>query len=368
MDAFDALCERARREVDDRLPACQLAVAREGEIVGFETFGRAGETNDTRFLMWSCTKGVMAGLVWQLFDEGTLDPTERVSAYLPTFATNGKDAITVEQLLLHTAGIPQAPLGPRFWGTSEGRREAFAKWRLNWDPGTRFEYHALSAHWALAELVVEVTGNDYRQELQKRVLDPLGLKRLRLGVPEAEQGDIADLQLVGQPATEEEHRAAGVFWSGPPTLDVTGPLIMSLNTAAAREVGIPAGGAVSTAADVALYYQGLLHNPGLWSPQVLTDGTGVIRNTFPDVPKWGMPANRTRGLVVRGDHDLAHWMMHFGPGTSPRTFGHDGAGGQIAWADPESGLSFCFLTNGMDTNGVREALRNQDLSRLAAAC
>lgn len=367
--AFDRLCDRARLEVDERLPACQLAVARHGELVGFETFGREGEDNDTRFLIWSCTKGVVAGLVWHLFGDGLLSPTTAVAHYLPSFATNGKHAITVEQLLLHTAGIPYAPMGPRNWGTSEGRREAFSKWRLNWEPGSRFEYHPLSSFWVLAELVVEVTGNDYRQELTARVLEPLGLRRLRLGVAEGDQRDIADLVVVGRPATEHEHVRAGVFWAGPPAVEVTAPLIMSLNTVAARAVGIPAGGAVSTAADVALYYQALLHNPDeRWVPEVLHDGTAVVRNTFPDRPKWGMPANRTRGLVVRGEHELARWMMHFGTGTSPATFGHDGAGGQIAWADPSSGLSFCFLTNGMEANAVREALRNQDLARLAARC
>lgn len=377
-DTFERLCARAQREVDERLPACQLAVARDGELVGLRTFSRSGaETDATRFLMWSCTKGVVAGVVWQLMGEGLLDVERRVADYLPEFATNGKHVITVEQLLLHTAGIPTAPLGPLRWSTSEGRRQAFARWRLNWEPGTRFEYHALSAWWVLAELIVVVTGNDYRDEVHRRITEPLGLGSLRLGVPETEQGDIADLVVVGERATEAEHRAAGVFSLGASAAgaerdshdEVSHGLVVALGVPAAKAVGIPAGGAVGTAADVALFYQALLHNPDeLWSPEVLADVTGAIRNTFPDLPKWGMPANRSRGLVVRGDHDKAHWMMHFGTGTSPRTFGHDGAGGQIAWADPESGLSFCFLTNGMDASAVREALRNQDLAALAAAC
>jgi CubicO group peptidase (beta-lactamase class C family) len=369
-DAFERLCERAQREVDGGLPACQLAVAQHGELVGFRTLSRTGqETDETRFMLWSCTKGVMSGVVWQLFGERRLDPRAKVVDVLPEFGTNGKDVITVEQLLLHTAGIPLAPLGPQRWGTSEGRREAFARWRLNWEPGTRFEYHALSAYWVLAELVLATTGEDHRDAVRRRIAEPLGLHSLQLGVPEAEQGDLASLSLVGERATEDEHREAGVFYGGPPSVEVTPTLLYGLDAPAGRAVGIPAGGAFATAADVARYYQALLRNPdGLWSPEVLADGTGVIRNTFPDVPKWGMPANRTRGLVVRGDHDLAHWMMHFGRGTSPRTFGHDGAGGQIAWADPETQLSFCFLTNGMDQNLVREALRGQDLAALAAAC
>lgn len=369
-DAFRRLCDRARREVDERLPACQLAVAKDGEVVGFETFSRTGvETDDTRFLMWSCTKALVAGVVWQLLGEGLLDVDQRVAAYLPEFATNGKDVITVEQILLHTAGIPMAPIGPRSWGTSAGRRAAFAKWRLNWEPGTRFEYHPLSAWWVLAELIVEVTGNDHRDEVRRRISEPLGLPGLRLGIPESEQHDIAKLEVVGERAREDEHLAAGVFWAGTAAVEVPPVLVLSLGTPAAQEAGIPGGGAVATAADLALYYQALLRNPdGLWDPAVLADGTGVVRNTFPDMGKWRMPANRSRGLVVRGDHDLAHWMMHFGAGTSPRTFGHDGAGGQIAWADPVSGLSFVFLTNGMDVNAVHEITRCQDLAALAAAC
>ncbi|HUP86619.1 MAG TPA: serine hydrolase domain-containing protein [Acidimicrobiales bacterium] len=383
MSALGALFDRARREVDDRLPSCQLALAAEGELVGFETFGDA--TNDTRYLLWSCTKAVVAGVVWQLMGEGLIDVERTVASYLPEFATNGKDVVTVEQVLLHTAGFPLAPMSPIRWGTSDGRREAFSRWRLTWEPGTRFEYHPLAAWWVLAELIVEVTGNDYRDEVRRRIAEPLGLHSLQLGVPEDEQGDIAELSVVGERATEAEYRNAGVFSASPPArgntsppargntsplgVEVTPSLILSLGVPAAKAVGIPGGGAVATAADLALYYQALLHNPGgLWSDDVLVDVTGVIRNTFPDVPKWGMPANRSRGVVVRGDHDLAHWMMHFGPGTSPGTFGHDGAGGMIAWADPQSGLSFCFLTNGMDANAVHEAIRCQDLARLAAAC
>ena len=369
-DPFERLCARAQQEVDERLPACQLAVARDGELVGFRTFSRSGgETDATRFPMWSVTKAVVAGVVWQLAGEGLLDVEARVTEYLPSFGSNGKDVITVEQLLLHTAGIPLAPMGPQYWATSDGRRAAFARWRLNWEPGSRFEYHPLSAWWVLAELIVAVTGDDHREGVRHRIAEPLGLASLQLGVPVEQQGDIAPLALVGRRSTEEEHRAAGVFYGGPPVLEVSPMLVLSIEAPAAREVGIPAGGAVATAADVALYYQALLRNPDeRWRPDVLADGTGVVRNTFPDVPKWGMPANRTRGVVVRGDHDKAHWMMHFGTGTSPRTFGHDGAGGQIAWADPATGLSFCFLTSGMDASAVHEALRCQDLARLAAAC
>ena len=365
MSALGRLFDRARAEVDERLPACQLALAQHGEVLAFETFGE-GVDDSTRFLMWSCTKAVVASVVWQLVGEGLLDYSRTVASYLPEFGTNGKDVVTIEQLLLHTAGFPLAPLGPQYWGTSEGRRHAFGRWRLNWEPGTRYEYHALSAGWVLAELIIEVTGRDYREEVTRRLCEPLGLSALRLGVPEDEQQDLARLSVIGTTATEADFVAAGLPWGGPPVVPPGAAL--ALDTPAAREVGIPSGGAFSTAADVARLYQALLRNEGgLWDADVLADATSVVHNTFPDGPK-GLPANRTRGVVVRGSHAGAERMMHFGPGTSPRTFGHDGAGGQIAWADPETGLSFCFLTNGMEANGVREALRCQDFATLAAAC
>ncbi|GAA2857433.1 hypothetical protein GCM10010517_15810 [Streptosporangium fragile] len=53
-----------------------------------------------------------------------------------------------------------------------------AGWRLEWPPGSRCEYHAASAHWVLTEVAHRVTGQDYRQALRARVLDPLGLDRL----------------------------------------------------------------------------------------------------------------------------------------------------------------------------------------------
>jgi CubicO group peptidase (beta-lactamase class C family) len=366
--AIGRLLDRAKGYVDDGdLPTCQLAVAQHGELLAFETFGD-GVTNESRFLVWSITKGVFAGLVWSVVGEGLLDYEKPVASYLPEFATNGKDVVTVEQLLLHTAGVPLAPLGPPAWFASETRREAFARWRLNWEPGSRYQYHALSAGWVLAELVIEVTGGrDYRQLLTERISEPLGLTTLRLGVPDEDQGDIVDLVVAGRRATPDDFTAAGLRYPGPPVVPPEAMLI--LNPPAARSVGIPSAGAVSTAADIARYYQALLANPGgLWAPDVLADGTGVVRNTFVDRPKGGVPANRTRGLVVRGSHAGAERMMHFGPGTSPRTFGHDGAGGQIAWADPETGLSFCFVSNGMEANGVTEILRCQEMATLAAAC
>src|SRR5450755_423859 len=108
MDAGPVL-EAARRLVDDgTTPACQVAVAHDGEIVCFETFGAA--TNATRFCVFSATKPIVASAVWILIGEGLLDPSRPVAHYIPEFASNGKESVTVEQVMLHTSGFPNAPM------------------------------------------------------------------------------------------------------------------------------------------------------------------------------------------------------------------------------------------------------------------
>ena len=362
--AVDALLARARRDVDDALlPACQVALALDGEVVVHEAFGDA--TVDTRFTIFSATKPFVAALIWQLVGEGRLSFGQPVHEVIPELGTNGKDAVTLDHVLQHTCGFPAAPLGPPRWSTHEGRRAAFAAWRLTWPPGSRYEYHPTAAHWVLAELVHACTGLDHRAALRARVLEPLALEHFALGPPLDRQQDVLDVVLVGAPATAEELHAAGL-----PAADsdqVGDAALLGLNDPEARAIGLPGGGGVSNAADLALFYQALLHDPkGLWDPEVRADVTGVVRNTFVD-PVFGHPVNRTRGLLVAGDDGFAH-LRGLGRTVSPRAFGHDGAIGQLAWADPATGLSFSYLTNGRDRSLPREHRRKVALASLAGVC
>ena len=175
--AIDGLIARARREVDEGLlPSAQVALAYDGELVMSETFGDA--TPDTRYVVYSATKAFVAGAMWALIGDGLVDVQTRVDGYIPGFGTNGKDVITVEQVMLHTSGFPLAPLPPLEGATSEGRCARFADWRLNWEPGTKYQYHPTSAHWVLAEIIERVTGQDYRDVVQARVTDPAGLPKV----------------------------------------------------------------------------------------------------------------------------------------------------------------------------------------------
>ena len=108
--------------------------------------------------------------------------------------------------MLHTSGFPHAPFNALEWDDRERRLARFAKWRCNWEPGTRFEYHPTSAHWVLAEIIERCTGGDFRTFVRERILDPLGLVGLQVGVPPEQQGDINELVRTGD--ADDARRAA----------------------------------------------------------------------------------------------------------------------------------------------------------------
>jgi CubicO group peptidase (beta-lactamase class C family) len=365
-EALDALMTRARREVDDgMLPSCQVAVAANGHLVAFETFG-AAEPAGT-YVIFSCTKAVVMGGVWLLLGDAELALDQRVSELIPEFATNGKDVVTLRQVLLHEGGFPTAPMKLLPPPSREERLEAFARWRLNWEPGTRFEYHPTSGHWVLAELIERTGGVDYRVFLRENVLDPLGLHDLRLGGPVAEQGAFNNLVSCGEPATNEELAAA---FGLPESMiagmegEVTEAALLSFNRPELRELGVPGGGGVSTAAGLALYYQALMSNPNeMWDPATLHAGTREVHGTKHD-PMFNNSSNRALGTVIAGEGRGAA-LRGFGHTASPRAFGHNGAGGQIAFADPDTGISFCYLTNGLDANVLREHRRTAGIASRA---
>jgi CubicO group peptidase (beta-lactamase class C family) len=363
-DALADLVARAQREIDDgHIPSCQLAFARDGRLAAWVSLGAAAP--ESRYVIFSSTKPVVAAAVWILMGEGAIDVSRRVGELVPEFATNGKDVITIEQVMLHTSGFPRAPFSPLEWDDRERRLARFAKWSCNWEPGTRFEYHPTSAHWVLAELIERVSGSDFRDFVRTRVIEPLGLPGLQLGVPADQQADINPLVRTGAPATPDELEAVLGIRELPVT-EVTTEALMGFNQPDVCAVGVPGGGGVSTAADLALFYQGLLHDPlGMWKPEVLSDVTSTVRNSYPDF--MGTPANRTRGLVVKGD-DERSGLRGMGRTVSARAFGHNGAAGQIAWGDPETGASFCFLTNGIDENEIRQWKRAAALANRAGNC
>ncbi|HEY1739070.1 MAG TPA: serine hydrolase domain-containing protein, partial [Acidimicrobiia bacterium] len=186
-----------------------------------------------------------------------------------------------------------------------------------------------------------------------------------LGVPRDEQADICELAKVGELVSADElEKAIGI--RSLPVTDVTAEALLQFNNPDARAVGVPGGGGISNATDLACFYQALLAgSPALLSANALYEFTVNVRNHLKDY--MGTPANRTLGLVVAGD-DGRSQLRGMGRTVSPRAFGHNGAGGQIAFADPDTGISFVFLTNGLEQNVLTEGRRTTAIASRAAVC
>ena len=358
--AVEALIERARRDVDSGLlPAAQFALALDGEIVVSEALGDC--TPDTRFHTYSAIKPSVALTAMQLAAEGLFDIGAPVRDVLESFGAGGKGAITVSQVLLHAGGFPYAPLGRTEATDRAARLAAYASWRTDWEPGTRFEYHALSAHWVLADIITEVTGLPYADVIAERVMNPAGCSRW-LGIGIDDQADVADVVGVGSEPTPEELAALGLD-------ELPGGVgeeaLMAFNRPWLRAAGVPGGGGIARAGEMARWYQAVLHNTGGFLHAEVRRDAMVVRQDHPD---WtGTPANRSHAFVLAGGDGKAGMRGH-GQGASAEAFGHGGAAGQIAWADPVSGISFAYLTNGLDRNDLASARRRVALSTRALAC
>ena len=366
VEKVEAMLQRAGKEVDDGLlPAAQLAIAREGEVVLQQSYGSAQD--DSLICVFSATKAITSAAAWLLFQQGELAEEERVADVVPEFATKDKDYVTVGQLFSHTAGFPHAPFAPLDWDDKDKRYARFAKWWLNWDPGSRFEYHASSSMWIIAEIIERRSGATYRDFVRSQVIEPLQLQDLYVGLPTPQNPRALPCVYVGEAMTPQEYKDLGM--RVPPETEVTESAILSFNTPEVRAVGVPGGGAFATASAMTLFYQALLHggnsHASPWSMQTLLDARRVRSGDFTDL-LFKKPANRALGLIISGDKSRN--FRGFGKTNSPEAFGHNGAGGQLVWADPATGISFAYLTPGHDRNSVRQGSRGVAISSLAAVC
>jgi len=380
VDKVQALFDRAERDVKEGvLPACQVAIARQGKIGAMRTFGHAvqGEsdkpaTDSTIFVTMSATKALTSSALWLLIQEGKVSPEEKVVKYVPEYGTNGKESTTIEHLLIHTAGIPVAPGGPQDCADHKRRLERFGQWRPEHAPGEKFAYHIHANFWPIAEIIERITKQDLRDFVRERISEPLGLPDLRLGIPPSDNGRVANLTWVGQPAPDEEYKKLGVTPPRAGLGSINEDAVLEFNIPAVRQSGFPAGGCITTAGDLALFYQALLNDgrswddKQVWKPEMLREARKIRSGNLKN-PLLNVVANRALGIVIAGGDGKAN-MRGFGRTNSPEAFGHPGFGGQIGWADPATGISFGYVTNGFDRNDLREGRRSVALSSLAGSC
>jgi len=358
-DAVAALVERAERAFhEEDLPAAQLALLLDGEVVEARTFGADG---NARFVGFSTAKAVTSGTIVHLLSEGELALSDRAATWIPEFDRDGFRDVTVEHLLTHRAGFPHAPLRHLEAATREARGARYAAWRLDWPPGEGSGYHPTSAHWVLSDIALALTGSPLGPLARERVLEPLGIDGLDIGVPVDEQDGLQPVTMIGGDDVPDGYAIGELFPEANPEIlaEYADPAVVA--------VGVPGAGIVTTATALASWLAAWLRpDAGPWSPKWVADATGTIRVT--DLDKvTHVPANRTLAFVVAGD-DGNQALRELGPSVGPRTFGTSGLGGQVAWADPDTRLAFCFLTSGINHDVVASWRRGYELSDLAARC
>ena len=324
----------ARHVADGRYPGAQLAIARDGKLALARTFGEARvdptrltASDDTLWLLYSNTKVLTACAVWMLAERGALTFTDTIASHVPGFEANGKGEITIIQLLTHQAGFPNADIPSQAWDDHELLRKAVCEYTLEWAPGSRVHYHGRAAHWTAAAMIEAITKTDYRAFIRDEVLVPLGLgDDVYVGLPDAQHARAVDMHEPG-PDGRPVKRA-------------------DENNAAFRRAGTPGGGGYGTARGMAAFYQMLLAGGTLNGRRLLSSRTiaYVLRNYTGDRVDgyMGMPMHRGLGPHLRGTTDTIRGL---GSLASPRAFGHGGVGSSYCWADPDSGVSFAYVTN-----------------------
>ncbi|MBT2518087.1 beta-lactamase family protein [Streptomyces sp. ISL-90] len=314
--------------------------------------------------VYSVTKGVAGLVIATLIDQGLLELDHPVSTYWPEFAQNGKETVTVRQLLSHQAGLPLAARPLRLEElTDRSAAEVLAAQRPLWHPGTAFGYHALTIGVLMEELVRRLTGRTLQEVYETSIRAPLDADFF-LGLPEAEEGryiDMRDVELTDDQAEELATRppldslAASVF-ANTDAPDDRSPSGVSSNNEVIRRSGPAAIGGVGSAHGLALLYAATL--PGAPHPIASPDAFAVMAQQ----QSWGMD----RVLNVMNCFGVVFMLpqprLPFG---GLGAYGHDGAGGALAFADPTTGLSFGYIPVPMQYPGGADH-RSLELARLAA--
>src|ERR1700684_3371846 len=216
---LDHLDRLIKSHLDEgRYPGAQIALARHGKLALFRTYGDAKTdpskvpaTNDTLFLLFSQTKVLTSSTLWTLVEDGKLSFMDKVADHLPEFAARGKADITLQQVMTHQGGFPSGDVTQASWTDHALMRAQVCDFSLEWTPGSRLQYHPRAAHLVQAMVLEAVTGQDYRDAIRERVIEPLGLgSEIFVGVPEARQVRCADTYAPEKRDNSAAFRAAGL--------------------------------------------------------------------------------------------------------------------------------------------------------------
>jgi len=311
---------------------------------------------DTLVLVWSATKGIGSACVLHALQEYKIDISRRVAEFWPEFAQTGKEEITLAQLLSHQAGLCALDRRVDLLDYDAVIRALEAQKPL-WPPGTAHGYHARTFGFLLDELVRRIAGKTLSDYWQANFSGPLNLD-FWIGLPKKENSRVATMFAAksGKPL-EPKNRQSGSdqFYLDlvtPGTLarkTFTSPyglhVISKMNEPAIRAHPIVSFGGIGSASALAKFYS-MLANGGkfdgqtFFSPETLQWMTTTLADGIDRV--FQIPTAFSAGFM-KDSRNVARML-----GQSATSFGHPGAGGSHAFADPENKIAFAYAMNQME--------------------
>ncbi len=331
-----------------KIPGAVVLIGHEGQLVYRKAFGqsslvpeRRAMTTTTIFDMASMTKVIATTTaVMQLVEQGKIVLSAPVSDYWPEFKQNGKELVTIRELMTHYSGLPpDLPLKPAWTGYDTAMKMIVAA-KLNVPPGTRFIYSDINFE-TLGEIVRRVSGEPLDVYCTEHIFKPLGMKDTLFTPPVSLRGRIAP--------TQYEHGT-----SGPVLLGV-------VHDPTSRFMGGLAGhaGLFSTADDVSIFAQMLL-NGGTYNGVRILSPLSIEKMTEPQTPPNKMVL---RGLGWDLDSPLVSnnggrvgdlYISNRGELFAVGSYGHTGFTGTSIWIDPVTKTYVIVLTNRVHPNGKGE--------------
>jgi CubicO group peptidase (beta-lactamase class C family) len=336
-DGYEYVSKVFDRQLQEGLhPGAQLVVLNNGRVV-IDRFGGYTETNfehqvtpDTHFPVFSITKPFTSACVFKLVEEELIDLDAPVGYYWPEFSCRGKEGITIEQVLLHQAGLPKRRLVNQIINISDWQKLTLdlARQKPQYIPGSKTTYHLLNFGYILGEVIRRISGIPIDEFLENKFLAPLGLRNTSMRVSKFGSRSYTRLSS----GTLGYQLVARFF-----------------NTKNARTAVIPAASLHSTARELAIFFQMLLNDGKYAGIQFLEQETVQLATSlgyegFDDSLgrniRWGY------GFFLGGDHILHPELPDgMGKGSSVDTFGYYGLHTSVAWADKRTSTVVVFLCN-----------------------
>jgi CubicO group peptidase (beta-lactamase class C family) len=307
-------------------------------------------TPETVVRVWSATKGIGSACVLHALQQQKIELNRPVAEFWPQFAQAAKDKITLGQLLSHQAGL--CALDERVHVVDyEGTIRALEVQAPLWPPGTGHGYHARTFGFLLDELVRRITGKTLSDYWQENFARPLELD-FWIGLPEEQDSRVATIYAAKSGKSPEPAKFyRDLVTSGTLTRKTfTSPhglnVISKMNDPHTRTQPIVSFGGIGSASALAKFYSmlangGELNGQTFFSPKTIEWMTTTLSDCIDRV--FQIPTAFSAGFM-KDSRDASRRM--FGP--SSRSFGHPGAGGAHAFADPENKIAFAYVMNQME--------------------